>query len=153
MRDDPHARLALMTGAWETARSADTTGVVRFGTTAWTDLDHVVVARPRSTVLTADGRTVYLFEVPCYGAGTPTTRCPNAAIRDASPRSTRSTRTSPARCRKVQIVHWRTLVCPGGHRAESVGGVRLWQPDDQHLSADGAVVVWKWWLPQLRADG
>jgi hypothetical protein len=48
-------------------------------------------------------------------------------------------------------VHWRTLVCPGGKRAESVDGVRLWQADDEHLSDDGAVVVWKWWLPQLRA--
>ena len=51
---------------------------------------------------------------------------------------------------RVQIVHWRTLVCPGGHRAENIDGVHMWLADDQHLSEAGGVVVWKWWLPQLR---
>jgi hypothetical protein len=28
----------------------------------------------------------------------------------------------------------------------------MWLPDDQHLSGAGAVVVWEWWLPQIRAS-
>ncbi|HUI48476.1 MAG TPA: hypothetical protein VL119_07250, partial [Acidimicrobiia bacterium] len=52
----------------------------------------------------------------------------------------------------VEIVHWRDLVCPGGKRAESIDGVHLWLPDDQHLTYAGAAVVWRWWLPQLRAE-
>ena len=50
---------------------------------------------------------------------------------------------------RVEIVRWRTLVCPGGHRIESLGGVRLWEPDDVHLTERGGVLVWKWWLPRL----
>ncbi len=58
---------------------------------------------------------------------------------------------SRTRWRNVKIVDWRTLVCPGGHRAEEIDGVHMWQSDEQHLTDAGAVVVWKWWLPQLHA--
>ena len=51
---------------------------------------------------------------------------------------------------RVELVHWRTLVCPGGKRAEDIGGKRVWQSDEQHLTDDGAVAVWRWWLPQVR---
>jgi peptidoglycan/LPS O-acetylase OafA/YrhL len=149
MRDDPRARLALMSGAWELLDQVTPTGVVRFGTGAWTDLNASSL-RAALNVLTADGRTVFLFEVPCYGAGDTTDSFP--------------ARSDPRRIAalnhiyvdvahsmpRVQIVHWRTLVCPGDRRVESVGGVRLWKPDDQHLNNAGAVAVWKWWLPQLR---
>jgi len=94
---------------------------------------------------------VYLFEVPCYGAGDVTAAYPErsdprriAALNQIYADVARS-------MAHVQIVHWRTLVCPGGTRAENIDGVHLWQPDEQHLSDAGAVVVWKWWLPQLRA--
>ncbi|MDQ1435714.1 MAG: hypothetical protein QOF59_2530, partial [Actinomycetota bacterium] len=50
----------------------------------------------------------------------------------------------------VRLVRWRALVCPGGRRAESLDGVDLWQPDEQHLTDAGAVKVWQWWLPQIR---
>ncbi len=102
-------------------------------------------------MLTADGRSVSLFEVPCYGVGDATDAFPARS----DPRRIAAlnqiyvdvARSMP----RVQIVHWRTLVCPGGHRTERVGGVRLWKIDDQHLSDDGSVTIWKWWLPQLRA--
>ncbi len=51
---------------------------------------------------------------------------------------------------RVKIVHWRDLVCPGGKRAEDIDGVHLWEPDEVHLTEKGAVVVWKWFLPQVR---
>jgi hypothetical protein len=152
MRNDPHARLALMSGAWELLDQVTPTGVARFGTRAWTDLNTSSL-RAALDVLTADGRTVSLFEVPCYGTGDSTDSFPArsdprriAALNQIYADVARS-------MPRVQIVHWRTLVCPGGHRTERVGGVRLWKIDDQHLSADGAVVIWKWWLPQLRAGG
>ena len=149
MRQDPKARLVLMTGAWEVLDQSTGAGIVRFGTRAWTDL---IASSLRTAlgVLGGDGRTVYLFEVPCYGAGDVANPYPErsdprriAAVNQIFADVARS-------MPRVQIVHWRTLVCPGGKRAESVDGVRLWQPDDQHLTDDGAVIVWKWWLPQLR---
>jgi hypothetical protein len=150
MRKDPGARLALMAGAWETLDQVTGFGVIRFGTAAWTDLITSAL-RDALDVLTADGRTVYLFEVPCYGAGNANDPMPErsdlrriAAVNEIFADAARSTP-------NVEIVHWRQLVCPNGHRVESVGGVRLWQPDDQHLTYTGAVVVWKWWLPQLRS--
>ncbi len=51
---------------------------------------------------------------------------------------------------RVRIVHWRELVCPGGRRAERIDGVEMWEPDEVHLTEAGAVVVWKWFLPQVR---
>jgi peptidoglycan/LPS O-acetylase OafA/YrhL len=151
MRKDPTARLVLMTGAWETLDQKFGAGVIRFGTSAWTDLITSTL-RAALGILTADGRTVYLFDVPCYGAGDANDPIPErsdprriAALNEIFTNVARSTP-------KVRIVDWRTLVCPGGHRAENVGGVHLWLPDDQHLSYPGAVVVWKWWLPQLRAS-
>jgi hypothetical protein len=53
---------------------------------------------------------------------------------------------------RVELVRWRTLVCPGGHRVEKLDGVRLWESDHVHLTEAGGVLVWKWWLPQLRAS-
>ncbi len=150
MRDDPHARLALMTGAWEILDQDTGAGVVRFGTKAWTDL---ITSSLRTAlgVLTADGRTAYLFEVPCYGAGDVSSPFPErsdprriAALNQIFEDVARS-------MHDVRIVHWRSLVCPAGHRAENIDGVHLWQSDEQHLTDDGAVVVWKWWLPQLHA--
>jgi hypothetical protein len=149
MRKDPHAHLALMSGAWELLDQVTPMGVVRFGTRAWTDLNASSL-RAALDVLTADGRTVSLFEVPCYGAGDSTDSFPARSdprrIAALNGIYTDVAHSMP----RVQIVHWRTLVCPGGHRVESVGGVRLWKIDDQHLDAAGAVVIWKWWLPQLR---
>lgn len=150
VRDEPKSRLALMTGAWEILDHQTPSGEVKFGTPAWTNLVSSSL-RTALQVLGADGRTVYLFEVPCYGAGD---------VNDAFPE-----RSDPARIAAlnqiyvsvahsmphVQMVDWRTLVCPAGKRAEKIGGVHMWLADDQHLSDAGGVVVWKWWLPQLRA--
>ena len=151
MRRDPHARLAVMAGAWEALDQRTPLGVVRFGTPAWTNVITAAV-RDALTVLTSDGRTVYLFEVPCYGAGNANDPLPERA----DPRrldALNAIYASVARSiPKVEIVHWRALVCPGGRRAEKVGNVRLWLPDDQHLTNAGAVAVWKWWLPQLRSS-
>ncbi|HEV7526502.1 MAG TPA: acyltransferase [Acidimicrobiia bacterium] len=150
LRNDPKARLMLMTGAWEILDHKTSAGaVVRFGTSAWTDLVtlsfHVAL-----DVLTSDGRTAYLFEVPCYGNGDVGDRYPErsdplrlAALNQILDGLARS-------MPRVRLVRWRTLVCPGGRRAEQIGGVQLWQPDEQHLTEAGAVEVWKWWLPQIR---
>jgi hypothetical protein len=150
MRNDPDARLALMAGAWEALDQQTAFGVVRFGTTAWTDLIALSLRTALET-LTADGRTVYLFEVPCYGAGNANDPMPERSDRRRIAALNEIFADVARSMPNVEIVHWRTLVCPDGHRAESVGGVHLWQPDDQHLTYAGAVVVWKWWLPQLRS--
>jgi peptidoglycan/LPS O-acetylase OafA/YrhL len=152
MRREPTARLAVMAGAWETLDQQTANGVARFGTQAWTDLITASV-RDALQVLSSDGRTVYLFQVPCFGAGDSNDPLPErhdpariAAVNDIF---TNVAQSMP----KVKIVPWRELVCPDGKRVESIDGVHLWQPDDQHLTYPGAVVVWKWWLPQLRAAG
>ena len=68
LRHDPHAVLALMTGAWDILDQRTSHGVVRFGTAAWTNLVRGSL-HAALEVLAASGRTVHLFEVPCYGAG------------------------------------------------------------------------------------
>jgi peptidoglycan/LPS O-acetylase OafA/YrhL len=151
MRKDPHARLALMSGAWELLDQVTPTGVARFGTRAWLDLQTSSL-RAALDVLTADGRTVSLFEVPCYGTGDSTDSFPARSdpLRIAALNQIYSE--VAASMPRVRLVHWRSLVCPDGRRAESVRGVRLWKIDDQHLTPSGAVVIWRWWLPQLRAS-
>jgi peptidoglycan/LPS O-acetylase OafA/YrhL len=150
LRREPKARIGVMAGAWETLDQQTGTGVVRFGTQAWTDLITSSV-RDALQVLSSDGRTVYLFQVPCFGSGDANEPLPErhdpariAAVNDIF---TNVARSMP----KVKIVPWRDLVCPNGKRADDINGVHMWLPDDQHLSYPGAVVVWKWWLPQLRA--
>jgi peptidoglycan/LPS O-acetylase OafA/YrhL len=149
LHDDPHARLALMTGAWEILDQRTSAGLVRFGTTAWTDLVTTSL-RAALSVLTSDGRTVYVFEVPCYGDGDVSAPFPERS----DPKRIAALNTIYENVAHsmdhVAIVHWRTLVCPDGHRAETVDGVHMWQADDQHLTDAGGVVVWKWWLPQIR---
>ncbi|MDQ1476208.1 MAG: hypothetical protein QOE62_1437 [Actinomycetota bacterium] len=149
MRADPRARIMLMTGAWEILDHKTPTGVVRFGSTAWADLVRSSL-RTALAVLTSDGRTAYLFEVPCYGAGDVADPIPERA----DPRRIAALNTIFAEVARttphVRLVRWRTLVCPGGRRAESLDGVDLWQPDEQHLTDAGAVKVWQWWLPQIR---
>jgi hypothetical protein len=149
LRDDPRARILLMTGAWEILDHKTDSGVVKFGTQEWTDL---VTSSLRTAlgVLTADGRTAYLFEVPCYGDGDVA-----EPIRERSdPKRIAAlneiyadvARSMP----RVELVKWRTLVCPDGRRVEEIDGKRVWQSDEQHLTDDGAVAVWRWWLPQVR---
>jgi len=151
LRHDPHAVLALMTGAWDILDQQTSHGVVRFGTAAWTNLvrDSLHTALQ---ILSGSGRTVHLFEVPCYGAGDENDPLPERS----DPRRIAALNTIfeqvASRIPHVEIVHWRTLVCPHGQRAESLDGVRMWQPDGVHLTSAGGVVVWKWWLPQLRVS-
>jgi hypothetical protein len=148
---DPHAVVALMIGAWDILDQRTAFGDVRFDSSAWTNLVTLSL-RDALRVLTTGGRTVHLFEVPCYGSGDSTYPLPErsdpkriAALNAIFDRVARQ-------MARVDIVHWRTLVCPAGHRVETLGGVRLWQPDDVHLTEAGGVQVWKWWLPQLRAS-
>ena len=148
---DPHAVVALMTGAWDVLDQQTQAGVVRFGTPQWTNLVAISL-RSALQVLTAEGRSARLFEVPCYGAGDANFPLPErsdpkriAALNDIFEKTAQE-------MPRVEIVHWRTFVCPGDHRIESLHGVRLWQPDDVHLTQSGGVLVWKWWLPQLRAS-
>jgi hypothetical protein len=152
LRQEPNARLALMAGAWETLDQKAADGsAIRFGTPEWTDLITSSV-RLAVGVLGSDGRTVNVFQVPCYGAGDANAPLPErhdpariAAVNEIFAEVARSTP-------NVKIVPWRDLVCPNGKRAENIDGVHMWLADDQHLSGAGAVVVWKWWLPQLRAS-
>jgi peptidoglycan/LPS O-acetylase OafA/YrhL len=149
-RADPRARLMLMTGAWEILDHKTKSGVVEFGTSEWTDLVTSSL-RTALTELTADGRTAYLWEVPCYGAGDVNDPIPERS----DPRRIAALNQIYAQVAQsmpnVEIVRWRSLVCPDGRRAEKIGDAQLWQSDEQHLTDAGAVAVWKWWLPQVRA--
>jgi hypothetical protein len=150
LRRDPHAVLAVMTGAWDILDQRTSQGVVRFPTAAWTNLVRGSL-QAALQVLAASGRTVHLFEVPCYGPGDENYPLPERS----DPRRIAALNAIfaqvAARIPNVEIVHWRTLVCVHGHRVETLDGVRMWQPDGVHLSNAGGVLVWKWWLAQLRA--
>jgi hypothetical protein len=149
LKRDPHAVLAVMTGAWDILDQRTPVGLVRFGTTAWTNLVTDSL-RAALTLLTATGRTVYLFEVPCYGAGDSNDPLPERSDPKRVDALNGIFREVAGEVPHVDIVHWRALVCPGGHRAQSIDGVDMWQPDNVHLSPAGGVLVWKWWLPQIR---
>jgi peptidoglycan/LPS O-acetylase OafA/YrhL len=148
LAQDPNAKIALMVGAWEILdqKVGDTT--VKFGTPEWTKLVSDSL-RDALGVLTSDGRTVYLFEVPCYGGGDNPTYLPErhdpkriAALNAIFEQVARDTP-------HVEMVPWRDLVCPHGKRAEQVNGVHLWDTDDVHLTSAGAQEVWRWLLPKL----
>jgi peptidoglycan/LPS O-acetylase OafA/YrhL len=140
--------VAVMNGAWDVLDQKTDKGVVKFGTPEWTNLVTTSV-RDALKVLTSTGRPVYVFEVPCYGTGDPNAPIPERAdparISALNDIYNQMAREMP----QVHIVHWRSLVCPGGKRAEKLDGADLWEGDDVHLSAKGAVQVWKWWLPQV----
>ena len=151
LRHDPHAVVALMTGAWDILDQRTSAGVVKFGTQEWTDLVTVSL-RVALQVLTADGRDVRLFEVPCYGAGDSNFPLPERSDPKRIAALNRIFDAAAKELPHVEMVRWRTLVCPNGHRVETLNGVRLWKSDDVHLTQAGGVLVWKWWLPQLRAS-
>ena len=140
-----------MTGAWDILDQRTPAGVVRFGTPAWTDL---VTTSMRAAVrlLTSTGRTVHLFEVPCYGSGDANYPLPERSDPKRIAALNAVFEQVASELPHVEMVRWRALVCPGGHRAEKLDGVSLWQPDNVHLSAAGGVLVWKWWLPQIRSS-
>jgi peptidoglycan/LPS O-acetylase OafA/YrhL len=145
---DHTATLALMTGAWEVLDHRVHGQTVKFGTPAWTTLVTDSL-RQGVHVLADSGRTVYVFQVPCYGVGDPqfplTERSDPKRIDAVNAIFAQMAREMP----NVKIVPWRDLVCPGGHRVEKIDGKQLWEPDDAHLTAPGALAVWRWWLPQL----
>jgi hypothetical protein len=151
LRRDPHAVLALMTGAWDILDQETSHGLVRFDTAAWTNL---VASSLRAALrlLTATGRTVYLFQVPCYGAGDENDPLPERSDPKRIAALNAIFDHVAGETPHVEIVRWRTLVCPNGHRVETLDGVDMWQSDNVHLSSGGALLVWKWWLRQLRAS-
>jgi peptidoglycan/LPS O-acetylase OafA/YrhL len=149
LKQDPAARLMLMTGAWDILDHRVNGHDVKFGTPEWHDLVSSSL-RDALTTLTSDGRPVYLFDVPCYGAGDPSAPIPErgdpkriAALNDIYADAARA---NP----HVVLVHWRSLVCPYGHRVEQLAGHPAWQADNVHLTDAGALTVWQWWLPQVR---
>ncbi|HET9728178.1 MAG TPA: acyltransferase family protein [Acidimicrobiia bacterium] len=147
MRADPDATLALMTGAWEVLDQHTAAGDARFGSAEWS---RVVTSGLRDAldVLRADGRTVYVFDVPCYGHaadGTNRERSDPARIAGVNAILARLARQLP----RVRLVHWRTLVCPNGHHIDQLNGHQIWQADEAHLADAGSVAVWKWWLARL----
>jgi peptidoglycan/LPS O-acetylase OafA/YrhL len=150
LRLDPHAVVALMTGAWDILDQRTNAGVVKFGTQQWTDLVTLSL-RGALQVLTADGRRVQLFEVPCYGVADANFPLPERADPKRIAALNRIFGAVAQEMPRVELVPWRTLVCPGGHRVETLHGVRLWKSDHVHLTEQGGVLVWKWWLSRLRA--
>ena len=137
----------VMTGAWDIYDHEIDGTRVRFGTQAWHDLVFNST-RAALQLLTVKSATVYLFELPCFGAGDVTVpsqeRSDPTRIAAMNAIYQQIAATTP----RVQIIRWRTLVCPDGHRVETIDHARLWQADEAHLTEGGAVVVWKWLLKQ-----
>jgi peptidoglycan/LPS O-acetylase OafA/YrhL len=145
---DRTAKLAVMTGAWEILDQRVNGETLSYPDPRWSSfveqsLQHAI------GLLAEAGRPVYVFQLPCYGQGDPQFPLPArgdpARINAINAMFDRIAAKTP----RVHIVHWRDLVCPNGQRAEKVNGVQLWENDNVHLTAAGAVQVWKWWLPQL----
>jgi peptidoglycan/LPS O-acetylase OafA/YrhL len=149
LRADPGAVVVLMAGAWDVLDHRVDGTRVRFGTPEWTQL---VTSSYRSAlrVLGEGGRTVYVFEVPCFGTGDRAEPMPDRGDPQRIAAVNAIYESLAREMPRVKIVRWRALVCPGGRRAEEIDGVQMWEPDEVHLTEAGAVVVWKWFLPQVR---
>ena len=93
---------------------------------------------------------VFVFDAPCYpdnGAGLPLPeRSDPKRIKAFNEILAQAAAGHP----DVHLVKFHALVCPDGHRVESIHGTDLWQGDGVHLSDAGAVYVWRWLLPQIR---
>jgi peptidoglycan/LPS O-acetylase OafA/YrhL len=145
---EPDADIMLMAGGWDALDHNVNGQRLRVGSPEWTELV-TNSYRDALRVLTSDGRTVYLFEVPCYGTGDPLAPFPDRADPQRIGAVNEIYEQLAREIPNVKIVRWRELVCPNGQRADEIDGVRMWENDNVHLSEEGAVVVWKWWLPQL----
>jgi hypothetical protein len=148
---DPDAALLLMAGAWDVLDQRVDGKRLTFGDPEWSTLLKSEY-RKAMQVLTSTGRTLYVMEVPCYGPGDPAYPLPERGDQDRIDALNQIIRDLADELDNVEVVPWRDLVCPGGKRAEEVNGVKLWETDKVHLTDAGAVEVWKWWLPRLRAD-
>ena len=144
----PDGTIVVMDGAWDLLdqRVNDTT--VRFGTPEW---DALVTAsvRDATDLLSASGRPVYVFEVPCY---------PKSAKSDALPE-----RADPVRVAalngvlrriadenpNVHVVPLREAVCDGDRARTTLDGAGLWEADGTHFTPAGARAVWRWWLERM----
>jgi peptidoglycan/LPS O-acetylase OafA/YrhL len=148
IRDGRNAINVLMTGAWDLLDQRVNGHTIRFGTQAWTDL---VTGSVRDAVatLTATGKPVFVFEVPCYGDGDPSRPKLDRADPNRIDAMNRIYAQLAAENPRIRIIHWRSLVCPNGHRIEKLHGKQLWEHDDVHLTSEGAIEVWNWLLPQL----
>ena len=146
---DKGAVLALMLGAWEILDQRVNGVTLKYPDPRWSALVERSL-RHAVAVLAAHGRTVHVFQVPCYGTGDPQHPLPargdQGRVNAINAMLERIAHEIP----RVQVVRWRDLVCPNGTRVEKVNGVQLWQNDNVHLTEPGVVQVWKWWLPQLR---
>jgi peptidoglycan/LPS O-acetylase OafA/YrhL len=146
---DRGAVLAVMTGAWEVLDQRIGNTTYKFPSPQW----HALVEgglHKAISLLAGNGRTVYVFPVPCYGSGDPLHPLPArgdpARIRAVNAMLDRIA----GEIKRVKLVPWLDVVCPHGRRAATFNGVNLWENDNVHLTVNGAIAVWKWWLPQLR---
>jgi hypothetical protein len=120
---------------------------VRFGTDEWATLVRDSY-RHSFDILTSDGRNVYVFPTPCYGAGDPEFPLPERADPARVDAINGFVDEIAAENPHVKVVPWRDIVCPGGTRAEEYNGVDLWESDGVHLTTEGAEAIWNWWLAQ-----
>ena len=114
---------------------------------------HQLVARRARRSSPPSGRTVHLFEVPCYGAGDENDPLPERSDPEAHRRAQRDLRAGGTRRFRTSRSCTGDRSCaPTDTGPRRCSGVRLWQPDNVHLTSGGGLLVWKWWLPQLRAS-
>ncbi|HEX5095661.1 MAG TPA: acyltransferase family protein, partial [Acidimicrobiia bacterium] len=147
---EPDAVRVIHTGAWEVLDHRVDGKTVRYGTAEWTELVRSSYERAFD-LLTNDGRTVFVFQTPCYGDGDPAYPLPERAQPQRVDAINVIIDELAAANSRVVVVPWRDVVCPGGTRAEALDGADLWEADGVHLTDDGAVAVWKWFLGWLDA--
>ena len=145
---DPTATRLVMTGAWDIYDHEVDGQRIRFGTQAWHDLIFNST-RAALELLTVKHAPVYLFELPCFGQGDVAMPSPERSDPARITAMNSIYAELAASMPNVKIIHWRALVCPNGHRVESINNVQIWQRDETHVTEGGAVIVWKWLLHQF----
>jgi peptidoglycan/LPS O-acetylase OafA/YrhL len=146
---DPDVSL-VMVGAWEVYDRKVDGRTLRVGTPEYESyLDSEM--ETALGIAGSRGAPVALLNVPCYHQ-------PNQQLGDPP-----SERNDPARVAWVNQVFQRIVdrhpqrlrfidlggfLCPGGHDAEDIDGVKV-RIDGVHFTPEGAGVVWRWLAPQL----
>jgi len=146
---DPDVSL-VMVGAWEVYDRKVDGRTLRVGTPEYESYLDAEMETALG-VAASRGAPVALLNVPCY-------QQPNLQLGEPP-----SARNDPARVAWVNQVFQRVVarhpqrlrlidlggfLCPGGHYAEKLDGVKV-RSDGVHFTPDGAGVVWRWLGPQL----
>ncbi len=150
-RDEPDVSVALV-GAWEVYDRRIDGRLIKFGTPAMETYLRSELDRATS-ILTANGAPLVLLATPCFHIESGGTVTWGLAERNSDARiawfNDLLRRYAAERPGRVVFLDLHALMCPNGRYENRIGGVDT-RSDGMHFTKEGAALVWRWLVPQLR---